>query len=289
MKLLEDIAKYGGLAATHELLAAGHSQHGLGRAAAAGCIIRVRQGWYCMPGTNEMLVQAVRVGGRLSCISGAEYHSLWVRHLSTIHVEVSPRTSRLRSTHDRRVRLADCDAHLAVVHWSDKDAGGTRFVLNARDCLRRLVHCKPAVDVVAAADSALRAGQITLAQWATDISNLPPTLRSLLNRVDPRSESIIESFTRFRLQCLGLDPNIQVLIAGVGRVDMVVGAGLVIELDGWEYHSDRNRFELDRRRDARLSARGYRVLRFSYHQVMSSWFEVRSAICAAVARGDHLV
>jgi very-short-patch-repair endonuclease len=71
-------------------------------------------------------------------------------------------------------------------------------------------------------------------------------------------------------------------------VDFVIGERLVIEVDGAEYHTDPVRFEADRRRDALLSARGYRVLRFSYRLVIDDWPTVETAVLAAVARGDHL-
>lgn len=151
-----------------------------------------------------------------------------------------------------------------------------------------MVFCQSVEIVVAAADSALRLGRISTAQWAALISELPRRLRRLLAQVDARSESITESLTRFRLQQLGIDTRPQVKIAGVGRVDLLIGSRLVVEVDGWQYHRDPEKFEADRRRDARLSARGYRVLRFSYRQVMGSWSEVKAAILGAIARGDHL-
>jgi very-short-patch-repair endonuclease len=79
----------------------------------------------------------------------------------------------------------------------------------------------------------------------------------------------------------------QVPLPGAGRVDFLIGTRLVVEVDGYTYHSDPARFESDRRRDARLSALGYRVLRFSYRQVFERWHEVRAAVLAAVARNDH--
>ena len=78
----------------------------------------------------------------------------------------------------------------------------------------------------------------------------------------------------------------QVSVRGVGHVDFVIGGSLVIEVDGRAFHIDR--FEEDRQRDALLSIRGYRVLRFSYRQVFERWGEVKGAILAAIARGDHL-
>jgi len=42
-----------------------------------------------------------------------------------------------------------------------------------------------------------------------------------------------------------------------------------VEVDGFAYHSSREAFERDRRRDARLQAAGYRVVRFTYRQIVS--------------------
>jgi len=83
-----------------------------------------------------------------------------------------------------------------------------------------------------------------------------------------------------------LRPRRQVTIRGVGRVDFVFGTRLVVEVDGEVFHSGSTEFEADRRRDALLSARGYRVLRFSYQQVMQRWPEVHAALLAALLRGD---
>ena len=148
--------------------------------------------------------------------------------------------------------------------------------------------CQRPEIVIAAVDSALRKGLITLPEWLAEISQLPGRLPMLLEPVEALSESIIESYTRFRLWRLGLEPRVQVQIRGVGRVDLLIGTRLVIELDGREFHSSADQFEEDRRRDAVLIALGYHVLRFSYRQIMYKWFEVLAAIDASIARGDHL-
>jgi hypothetical protein len=45
---------------------------------------------------------------------------------------------------------------------------------------------------------------------------------------------------------------------------------LVVETDGYRYHSSRTAFEADRARDAQLQASGHRVLRFTYRQLRES-------------------
>ena len=42
---------------------------------------------------------------------------------------------------------------------------------------------------------------------------------------------------------------------------------LVVELDGWGFHGDRDAFERDRRRDVRLQLAGYDVLRFTWERL----------------------
>jgi very-short-patch-repair endonuclease len=282
MTLLADIRRRQ-VAATYELLADGWTSRQLSRAVARGDVIRVRQGWYAAPELAEEIQRAVRVGGRLTCLSAARMLGLATTRTQTPHVAVVRHASRLRSPDNARIRLVDG----AVVHWTDV-RGTDRVSRSALDSLLDMAYCRPVEQTIAAVDSALRRGLFSRAQWIRACSGMPRRLRRLLGRVDGRAESITESFTRIRLIGLGFDPRPQVPIAGVGRVDLMIGTALVIEIDGLAYHSDPRAFESDRRRDARLSVRGYRVLRFSYKQVMERWSEVKAAILAAVARGDHL-
>ena len=53
---------------------------------------------------------------------------------------------------------------------------------------------------------------------------------------------------------------------------------VVVETDGFRHHGDRTAFEADRARDAHLQSLGFRVLRFTYRQVM----EDRPAVVAAL-------
>jgi very-short-patch-repair endonuclease len=286
MDIRRDIHRLGGFAATFELYRLGWTRRSLRHSVESGTSLRVRQGWYCTPDADPDEIAAFRVGGRLGCVSAAYAHGLWVRRPAIVHVDVPTHSSRHRSPHDRFVRLGD-SKKLAVRHWSP---GWGRPVARASvvDSLLAMALCQPVERVVAAADSALHLGLMSGAQWRSVIAPLPRRLRRLLAQVDSRSESITESIVRFRLARLGIEVHVQVAIVGVGRVDFVVGSRLVIEVDGRQYHIDPERFENDRRRDARLSAMGYRVLRFSYNQVMNRWSEVKAAIVAAIARGDHL-
>jgi very-short-patch-repair endonuclease len=57
-------------------------------------------------------------------------------------------------------------------------------------------------------------------------------------------------------------------------------AGLVVEVDGFAFHSDRGAFEADRLRDAELVARGLTVIRVTWRQMA----EEPEAVVARLAR-----
>lgn len=56
-------------------------------------------------------------------------------------------------------------------------------------------------------------------------------------------------------------------------------------MDGRRYHVGDEQFEADRERDALLAALGYRVLRFSYRQVVEELPVVLEVIATVAARG----
>jgi very-short-patch-repair endonuclease len=55
---------------------------------------------------------------------------------------------------------------------------------------------------------------------------------------------------------------------------------LIVEVDGYAFHSTRAAFERDRRRDGELQAAGYRVLRVTWRQLEDE----PEALIAALAR-----
>jgi len=71
----------------------------------------------------------------------------------------------------------------------------------------------------------------------------------------------------------------------VGYVDLLFpGQRVVVELDGRAYHSDRDRFQLDRTRQNRLVALGYVVLRFTWDDVVHRPDGVVAQVRDALAR-----
>lgn len=141
---------------------------------------------------------------------------------------------------------------------------------------------------MAAIDSALNGRLIGMSALEAVFSDFPLSSRLLLDRADGSSQSGLESVARFRLRARRLRVRTQVVISGVGRVDLLIGDCLVVELDGYAFHATGESFESDRRRHLALQALGYRVIRLSYRQVMTEWGSAERVILGMVRRGDHL-
>jgi hypothetical protein len=58
------------------------------------------------------------------------------------------------------------------------------------------------------------------------------------------------------------------------------GPRLIVEVGGRDIHTTRRAFEHDRRRDQRLATLGYRVIRFTWRQVMFEPAEVAATLTA---------
>lgn len=154
------------------------------------------------------------------------------------------------------------------------------MIASVADAIDDLARCGSLEQLAVAVDSALHQRMLSLRHPVAE------RLRAL--GVEGVCESGTETAFWLRMRRHGLAITRQVQITGVGRVDFLIGERLVIEVDGRAFHDQESSFEGDRHRDAELSIRGYRVLRFSYRQVFENWDLVEAAVLAAVSRGDHL-
>jgi very-short-patch-repair endonuclease len=279
---------YGGIAATHELLKEGHTSHELTAAVRRGEILRLRQGHYASTDLSIAQQEAFRVGGRLTGVSGARHYNMWAPPSAFLEVVVKRNATELRDRSDPTKRLGSESRRTGiVVIWTDDHLPGTRSVVTPLECVLHIARTRAEIDAFASAESALHRGHFSRMAWIAAVARLPRRLRRRLGAATRHSESGGESMAKLHFMDLRLIFEQQRKFPNVGRVDFLIGERLVIEIDGAEFHTSVEQFEEDRRRDAVLSALGYRVLRFSYRQVERRWPEVEAAINAAIARGDH--
>jgi very-short-patch-repair endonuclease len=62
---------------------------------------------------------------------------------------------------------------------------------------------------------------------------------------------------------------------------------LVVEVDGFRFHSSRSAFERDRLRDAELAAQGFHVLRVTWRQIVDTPEALVARIAMALARASR--
>ena len=113
-------------------------------------------------------------------------------------------------------------------------------------------------------------------------------LRAILARDEEPSLTRSEAEQRLRdlVRAAGLPmPQMNVRVGGF-EVDAVWPAQrLIVEVDGYAYHSGRAAFERDHRKDARLVAHGWRALRVTWRQLVHEPETVVAAIAVALAAG----
>jgi len=259
----------GRVARAEALIDRGISPDRLERHARAGRIERVRRGWYATDDAHPDVVSAVRAGGALTCSSALSALGVWTMPDPRLHVRVS------RGSHRDGVDGSR-------IHWSDAPITG--FPMDApSDALRVMTGCADLRSAVVAVDSILNTRLLTVGE-VHDICASSPRGRRILQLADRRSESGLETLARLALRRLRIGVIPQFRVPGVGRVDLLIGDRLVLELDGEAWHD----FEADRARDRALVVRGFVVIRASYSQVMDGWPLVEEQIRRLVRRREHL-
>jgi very-short-patch-repair endonuclease len=159
--------------------------------------------------------------------------------------------------------------------------------VNLDECLRGVVRYCDRETAIACLDTAITLYKLDEYQIRSMFRHEPAESRSRAAAAKPGSDSGTESLSRQRFEALGLVVRQQVTLPEVGDVDMRIGRTLVVEVDGWAYHSDRAAFENDRRRDALIAAQRLVPLRFSYKQVMTDWpFVERIVLACLKNEGD---
>ena len=215
-------------------------------------------------------VRAFVYNACISCVSAAQMYEL------PVLMEERPQKTHLsvsynRGMHPSKLRRFDDVCIHREQFVSDEER--RTHVASIGTVLERVLVCMPLKVSLPMLDAARNRGLY-------DVSTLtiPPTgsrlphLREALSLSSDRARSILETVARLQLIDMGLTPQVGVWIEGVGEVDMIILDFIVIEVDGWAFHSSKEQREKDLKRDRELLRRGYVVLRFTYDDVMNGDF-----------------
>ncbi|MFF2052807.1 DUF559 domain-containing protein [Leifsonia sp. NPDC058194] len=252
----------------------GAADRSIRRALANGRLIRPRRGVYARPDLPPTAIAALRIGGRISCVTAARSYGLWGGVDGRLHVTLP--------SHAGRAGEAD------VRHWDAIEPDSELWRVSIADCLRSTVRCADEETAVAVLDTALSSGAVTPARLDRIFAAEPARCRAVAGAARPGSDSGVESILRQRLVARGHLVEQQIAVPGVGRVDFRIGGVLHVEVDGYAYHSDRAAFERDRLRDTALELQGLRRLRFTARHVLDDVDAVVATIEGVVAATEDI-
>jgi very-short-patch-repair endonuclease len=246
------------------------SRRDLARAVRSGRIVRVRRDRYLDADSPQGVRDAVRIGGRLTCLSLLQLLGVFVWENARLHTHIMRGSSRLRSTDPDVGTLEPRAVRAQVLHWlplARPERAGSSCV----DILDALVHavlCQAPRHAVASIDSALNKGLIDRRDLEDLFASLPRRFRALRPLVDGRAQSGPETLVRLMARSLGCRVDLQVAFDGIGFVDLVIDGWLVVECDSKEFHASWEQQAKDRKRDMALAALGYATMRLTAADIM---------------------
>lgn len=304
--LTEALAAHGGLLTYGTLRASGVSEPSTRRLLKAGRLVKVARGVYAaeqlptLPTwlvTKDGLAPAYALHARAQLLSPGRQAAR--RRTAALlrgwGVLVEPRKLELSvprgATRQKRTLLVR-----QVRGYSSEDVvpvtGGAAMPMEPawRTVLDALLSLPP-LEAVALTDSALRAEDVTLDELEERIDALPGTrqaghARKLLMWCDERCGSVLESALRYRLLEASIEGfSTQLVLSSDGkrilRTDFCFpSVRLVVETDGAQWHEDE---EKDRLTNNALAVAGWRVLRFTWDEVVKEHAAVIAQIRAAIA------
>jgi very-short-patch-repair endonuclease len=272
-----------GVLSSRQLAAEGLSRNAVAHRVASGWLVRLHRGVYCIGPLQAPRARAIAAvlaygdGTLLSHFSAAALWGLEPERAGAMHVNVDrPGAHSRPGIRVHRTRLNPLDAR-------------------RRDAIPVTSPARTLLDLAAIAsgkelDRAIEEAQIrrlvTEQSLKEQFERHPRhrgtrALRQAI-RLEPsftRSEAerrLLELIRAARLPA----PKANIRVAG-HEVDVLwPDAKLVVEVDGYAFHSTRAAFERDRRRDGELQAAGYRVLRVTWRQLEDE----PEALIAALAR-----
>lgn len=239
----------------------------------AGNLRRIMRGWYAGADADLDVVRALKLGGRLGCLSGCAKYGLWVPYQAKTHVVLSNKVA---------VPAAEfTEFHRCATHPHSP-------VFDLEDCLSQAMRYHDAETGLIVLESALQLGHIGYDQAKHLASRVQKDKMATYRFLDRGAQSGSETRVRLFFQRRGVSVHTQNRTAP-GWVDLLVGNSWIVECDGREFHDRPNAFENDRERDLSNTAAGYLTTRLSYHQIWHEWERTKQRLSTILHRRRHRV
>lgn len=258
---------------TAKQLLTGYTKRQIVALVKAGNLRRIIRGWYAGSDADLDVVRALKLGGRLGCLSGCAKYGLWVPYQAKTHV-ILPGNATLPA------------AEFTEFHRCATHPYSPMFDLE--DCLYQAMRHHDAETGLIVLESALQLRRISYDQ-AKHLASLVQKKKMATYRfLDRGAQSGSETRVRLFFQRRGVSVHTQNRTAP-GWVDLLVGNSWIVECDGREFHDSTSAFETDRERDLSNTAAGYLTTRLSYHQIWHEWESTKQRLSAILHRRRHRV
>lgn len=267
------VGAQGGIVHRGDILDHGVSAPALRRALRDGTVRRVRRYWVAVADAPPPLVAAAEATARLACVSAARHRGWWMPPDADdrLHLHLRPHAERASDP-------------ATVCHWTIPIGAlhARRLVESVEDTLQHIADCQPRETALVLWEDAARSEHLP-AEVLRRVAWRSPRARELASVLTGVLDSGLETVFIERLRPWRVEVRVQVPLAG-HDVDAVIDGWLVVQLDGFRFHSSSAERTRDLAHDRELVARGYTVLRFSYSEVIYGWERVEHAIARALAQ-----
>lgn len=268
MDAVEALERLGGTATAPALLAL-TTRKRLRTAVRDLTIRKAGRNRYVLPAADQARRAATMCGGHVTHLSAAMHWGWEVRFPPPLPQIAIPAGRALPKTNAASVRR--------LPRGTPTDGLATSPLATVLLCAQDL----PFADALSVADSALRHGDITREDLLAAART--PGQRRVAEYADSRAANPFESTLRALAieEGLGVIPQYEIhargLVVHPDLVDPI--AGVVIEAESWEFHaSEKAAFDADCERYTALVVTGWRVLRFTWRQVMHDPTYVRACL-----------
>lgn len=278
MDAVTALERLGGIADARSLLRL-TTRRRVRRALREGLMAQGSRGRYVLPTASDAHAKAAELSAVVSLRSAAAHYGWELKTQPGVPELTIRRKRNLPAEQRKGVRLLWVD-----LPPDDLRQGVTTPLRTVIDCARHL----PFDEALAIADSALRSGLVTRADFdgAFVQGGGAGSVRRVLEAADGRATNAFESVLRALCLLAGLDVVPQLgLDLGTGTIhpDLVdLARKVALEADSWTFHTGRKAHRRDCARYNLLVLRGWRVLRFTWEQVMHDQPYVRWVLAELV-------
>ncbi len=269
------LSNLGGIARWRALADAGFSHAEMVEAVRHGRVVRPHRGVYALPGVTRPRVLAEVFRALPTCVSWCATRGLPLeKPPTTLHLAV-PESRGLG--HARRRPSNEVTLHRCGDVSDD-------FPLHHLDVTAM---CTTPIQQVALLDAALGKGFIDGREVRLLTRGSQERRRWVASHVSGSAQSLGETYARVALRELGLKVEPQAHFEGAGAVDLLVEDSLVVEVDGFAFHSDQRSFAKDRQRSRVIAFSGLMTLRFTHSEVVADPGGMANEVVDVLWRQGH--